>query len=87
LIPFSIFVAGVLAYPASWRHRFAGVALGGLAIFAVNLVRVVSLFYIGSAWRAAFDTAHFLVWQSAIILLVVALLIAWIERLPHAPSP
>jgi exosortase/archaeosortase len=37
----AILISGVLAFPASWRHRLWGILLGALAIFSLNLVRVI----------------------------------------------
>ena len=42
-----IYFAAVLAFPASWKSRLLGVALGFVAIQLVNLVRVVALFLTG----------------------------------------
>lgn len=86
LLPMTVFAAGVLAYPASPKTRLVGLLAGASAIFVVNLVRVVSLFWIGVHWRAAFDIAHFLVWQTAIIIFVLILMWGWVERLADAPA-
>jgi len=72
-----IFVSGVLAFPASWRAKAAGVIAGLLAIQAVNLVRIVSLYYIGVFLPDYFDESHVLVWQSLVILAGVGLWIVW----------
>src|SRR5689334_398141 len=42
-----VLVAAMLAFPAPWRHRALGIAAGLLAVQALNVVRVVSLFYLG----------------------------------------
>src|SRR5205814_6064911 len=53
-----LLAAAMLAFPAPWRRRFGGIALGGIAIQALNIVRIVSLFYL-SRWSAAwFEWAH-----------------------------
>ncbi|MBI4914703.1 MAG: exosortase H [Acidobacteria bacterium] len=75
-----IFVCGVLAFPAPWRRKLLGIALGFLAIQAVNIVRVVSLFYVGVLKPEWFSTAHVFVWQSAIILFAVLLWVLWVQR-------
>jgi exosortase H (IPTLxxWG-CTERM-specific) len=75
-----IFVCGVLAFPAPWRRKLTGVALGFLAIQIVNVVRVVSLFYIGVFKPEWFSTTHVFVWQSVIILVGVLLWLLWVQR-------
>lgn len=80
-----VFVAGVLAFPAPWLRRLAGVVLGLLAIQVVNTVRVVSLFYIGIFKPQWFAVSHVFIWQSLIILVGVVLWLVWVHR--YAPVP
>jgi exosortase H (IPTLxxWG-CTERM-specific) len=77
LITSLIFISGVLAFPASWRSKAVGVAAGLLAIQAINLVRIVALYYTGVFFPAWFDEAHIVVWQSLVILAGVVLWIVW----------
>jgi exosortase H (IPTLxxWG-CTERM-specific) len=83
-----IFLAAVLAFPASWRSRLAGLALGILAIQLVNLVRVVALFLTGVYFPRIFDTSHTVIWQTVVILFGVLLWIFWANRFaaPAAPA-
>ena len=76
-----IFLAAVLAFPAPWKARAVGLALGVVAIQAVNLVRVVALFLTGAYLPDLFDASHTVVWQSAVILAAVLLWILWADRL------
>jgi exosortase H (IPTLxxWG-CTERM-specific) len=82
-----VFVSGVLAFPASWGRKLLGVLLGFFAIQAVNVVRVVSLFYIGVFWPSWFSATHVFFWQSLIIIFGVVLWIVWVRRyaLPTTP--
>jgi len=75
-----IFVAGVLAFPARWPRKLGGVLLGLLAIQLVNIVRIVSLFYIGVYAPSAFSASHVYVWQSLIIVYAVVLWVVWVRR-------
>jgi exosortase H (IPTLxxWG-CTERM-specific) len=77
LITSLIFVSGVLAFPASWRAKALG-AIGGLAaIQIINLVRIVSLFYIGVYLPQFFSQSHIFVWQSLVILAGITLWVVW----------
>ena len=80
-----IFLAAVLAFPAPWRARLVGLAVGAVAIQAVNLVRVVALYLTGAYFPAWFDASHTVVWQTVVILFSVLLWILWANRL-GAPS-
>lgn len=80
-----IFGAAVLAFPASWRSRALGLALGAVAIQIVNLVRVVALFLTGAFAPKWFDSSHTVIWQSAVILCGVLLWILWANRFATPP--
>jgi exosortase H (IPTLxxWG-CTERM-specific) len=80
LITSLIFMAGVLAFPARPVAKLIGVAGGLLAIQIINMVRIVSLFYIGIYLPHLFNDAHIFVWQSLVILAGVALWVIWANR-------
>jgi exosortase H (IPTLxxWG-CTERM-specific) len=82
-----IFLAAVLAFPASWKSRLAGLALGILAIQVVNLIRVVALFLTGIYFPKIFDTSHTVIWQTIVILFGVVLWIFWANRFATPPAP
>jgi exosortase H (IPTLxxWG-CTERM-specific) len=84
LITSLILVAGVLAFPASLRAKAIGVIGGLLAIQLINLVRIISLFYIGVFLPELFDEAHIFIWQSLVILAGIALWIVWAR---HVVTP
>jgi len=75
-----ILVAAILAFPATARSRVLGIAAGTLVIQAANLVRVVSLFWLGAHHRELFDAFHTAVWQTALLLVAVGLFVFWTRR-------
>ncbi len=75
-----IFLAAVLAFPASWKARFVGLGIGIVAIQLVNLIRVVALFFTGAYFPSFFDSSHTVVWQTLVILSGVLLWIFWANR-------
>jgi exosortase H (IPTLxxWG-CTERM-specific) len=81
-----VLAAAILAYPASLKHRLAGLAVGIVAIQALNLVRIVSLFYIGQWNRDVFEWAHLYAWQVLIMLDALIVWLLWLRALP-APAP
>lgn len=83
VFPIMIFLAAVIAYPSGWRKKLWGIALGVPAILFVNLIRLVSLFYIGYWFPSVFETAHLLVWQSLIIFFAVLFWLIWVEVFVH----
>lgn len=76
-----IFFSAVLAFPATWGSRLAGLAIGLVAIQVINLVRVVALYLTGAYLpRPVFEASHTVVWQTIVILFGVLLWIFWANR-------
>ena len=59
------------------HHRKEWVVGGLFAIQIINLVRIVSLFYIGVFLPELFSQSHIFIWQSVVILAGVALWVIW----------
>ncbi len=78
--PLMLYVAAVLAYPVTLASKASGVALGLLVIGGLNLVRLVSLFYVGTYMPQHLDVAHLVVWQGVMVLSVVVLWLYWVQR-------
>ena len=76
----AIYLSAVLAFPSRWRDKAVGAAIGIPAIQAINMARIVSLYYIGIHWPDFFAAAHGYVWQSIVILLSMVIWIFWAER-------
>ena len=81
----SLFLAAVLAFPTSWRMRLMGLALGLPVIQAINLARLVGLYYAGIVAPSAVEGIHVYVAQTIVILLSTAVLIFWLERFAAQP--
>lgn len=83
LFTMTLYSAAVLATPCPLRHKALGVALGVLAILALNWIRIVSLLLIGVHWIQAFEFAHLVVWQSVAIAFAVFAWLFWVQKIPH----
>ena len=75
--PLLLFVGAVAAYPSTARAKVLGVGLGLLALCGLNVVRIASLFWAGSAYPDYLGLAHLLVWQPAMIVAAVLLWLLW----------
>ncbi|MFC2078776.1 hypothetical protein ACFLSZ_02230, partial [Candidatus Bipolaricaulota bacterium] len=80
-----LFLIAVVAFPARWLSKLIGAGIGIGGIFVVNIVRLVSLYFIGVHWPGFLDQAHQLIWQSLLIVIAVALWLLWAGRWAHAP--
>jgi exosortase H (IPTLxxWG-CTERM-specific) len=78
-----VLLAAMLAFPAPWTRKLGGIAIGTLAVQGLNVVRVISLFYLGQWSHAAFEWAHLYVWQALIMLDVLVVWLLWVRSLPR----
>lgn len=76
-----IFLAGIFAFPTGWRQKLLGAILGTVALFVINLARVVTLVYLSGSNKDLFDEAHLYIWQFAIILIGGLLWLLWYDKI------
>lgn len=81
-----IFLASVLAYPATWKEKLLGLAVGQPVLVVLNVVRVVSLFLIGVYAPTIFRAAHVYVWQFLIIGFAMLMLFIWADQFVRRPA-
>jgi exosortase H (IPTLxxWG-CTERM-specific) len=74
-----VLFAAVLAFPSSWRHKLVGLLVGFLAVQGLNVVRVISLFYLGQWNTQVFNFAHEYLWQALIMLDVLVVWLLWVR--------
>lgn len=72
-------VAAVLAYPCAWQAKIPGLLAGALAIQALNVLRIVSLFYLVQWSARAFEFAHLYLWQALIMIDVLVVWLLWLR--------
>jgi exosortase H (IPTLxxWG-CTERM-specific) len=79
-----VLVAAILAFPSTWKHKMMGLAAGIVAVQGLNVLRVISLFYLGQWDFKVFEWAHLYVWQALIMLDVLVVWLVWVRTLPRA---
>lgn len=72
--------SAILAFPAPWKMKLAGLAAGSLIVQALNIVRFLSLFYLGQYSQAWFDFAHAYLWESLLVLDTMVVFWIWVGR-------
>lgn len=82
----AIYLSAVLAYPSRTKEKLKGLALGASVILSLNLIRIVSLMFIGRYFPTLFEAAHLLVWQSLIIFFALLVWLYWTARFVSAPQ-
>jgi len=78
-----VLIAGVLAFPANWRQKLFAIGLGFLFVQALNVVRIISLFYLGQWHYPLFEWTHLYFWPVLImldVLVVFAIYLRWLAK-------
>jgi exosortase/archaeosortase family protein len=85
----ALFAATLIAFPAPWKKKLAGLGAGILVITAANLARIIALYYVGVNWPQQFKFLHEDVFQFGIIAVTCAAFGLWAlwVRQPSAEVP
>ncbi len=75
--PTALFAAAVLATPFAWGYRILGVMFGAFSLAGLNIIRILTLYYIRAEHPTVFNVVHIDVWQALFIFLTVLLWIFW----------
>jgi len=78
-----VLLAGILAFPAPWKSKAIGLVAGAVAIQALNLVRIISLYYLQRWNHAWFEWFHLYLWQALIVLDALVFWLIWLRWLPR----
>ena len=78
-----ILISAIVAFPSPWKHKLVGIVIGFFAIQSLNLVRIISLFYLGQWDQVWFDWFHLYLWQALIVLDALAVWLIWLRYLPR----
>jgi exosortase/archaeosortase family protein len=76
--PIALFVCAVLAFPAPFSKKIAGMVTGTLLLIVINLVRIVTVFFVGVYLPWAFQTVHLDIWTGLFIFFAIFLWILWL---------
>ena len=78
-----VLVAAIIAFPSPWKHKLIGILIGFFAVEILNLVRIISIFYLGQWNFKIFEWAHLYIWEALIMLDVLILFLIWLRYLPR----
>lgn len=82
-----VLFAAIVAFPERWRHKILGLVVGFVAVQALNIVRVISLYYLGQWNTTIFNLAHEYLWQALIMLDVLVVWLLWVRAgAKHGPQ-
>jgi exosortase/archaeosortase family protein len=81
-----LFASAIVAFPAPWSRRLLGIGAGLALLVAINILRIVSLYFVDVHWPAAFEFLHAEIWPFAIVALAVVGFLSWV-RWAHSGAP
>jgi exosortase H (IPTLxxWG-CTERM-specific) len=87
IYPTAMLWAALLAYSATWKSRLIGLLGGAVVLFLLNIVRILTMFYIGSYFPSLFDIVHVYAWQALFILITLAVWLFWAAKISRAKTP
>jgi len=74
----TIYLSAILAFPATWKEKLQGIAIGIPFLFLLNAFRMFVLGLIGMRFNfQVFDVSHEYLWQGIFIAFVIVMWIVW----------
>jgi archaeosortase B (VPXXXP-CTERM-specific) len=74
-----VYCACILAYPTTAKNKGLGVAFGIPSLYAINVLRLVVITFVGLSAPQLFDFVHVYLWQASFIIFVVILFLLWLK--------
>lgn len=79
IAPAILYAASIAAFPGPWSYKLRGILYGLIAIFVLNIIRVVSLFITGVHAKSLFELMHVEVWQTLFIVFTLGIWLYWLK--------
>ena len=75
----SLLAAAIIAFPLSLRAKLRGLVVGIAILQILNLLRVITLFWIGVHFSSIFKTSHEVLWPGLLIVSTIVIWILWVR--------
>ncbi len=75
-----VYLSCVLAYPADAKKKVIGIVLGIPCLYAINMVRLVILAFVGVSSPGIFEFVHTYLWQTIFIVFVILIWLVWVDK-------
>jgi len=80
ITPMIIFSMAILAFPIALRLKWPGLLLGLIALFILNIIRIISLYYVGKHFSfEVFDFMHVSIWQILFLIITIFIWLVWMR--------
>jgi exosortase family protein XrtM len=75
--PTWLFCAAVVSFPATVKHKLLGILTGIVVLQVLNLIRIITLYWIGIHLHGFFNSAHLEIWPTIFIIVAIMLFVTW----------
>ena len=72
------FIAALIAFPSRWARKIPGILVGIAVILALNMGRIMSLYFLGVHFPGALDAVHEKVWPILSVVAILSLMVGWV---------
>lgn len=80
ITPMILYSMSIIAFPVQLRLKWKGIIIGLLGLFFLNLVRIISLYFIGKYGSDAFfDFMHIDVWSTLFLVVTLVFWLMWMR--------
>ena len=77
IYPALLLTAAIVALPIRFLRKIPGILGGSLLLYAVNIIRVLSMYLVGVYFPSMFTAIHLYAWQGLFILLTLGGYLIW----------
>jgi exosortase family protein XrtM len=77
--PTWLLCAAMISFPAPWRHKLRGMLTAIVLLQTLNLIRIVTLYWIGTHAPGFFNSAHMELWPTVFIVVAILIFLGWKE--------
>lgn len=80
IAPMILLFMSIIAFPTKFKWKVPGVILGIASLVILNIIRIVSLYFIGKHFSPkVFDIMHIDIWQILFLVFTVFLWLMWMN--------
>jgi len=73
-----LLLAAIIAFESSWKHKLWGFVLGFLALQTINIIRIISLFYVGDLMLEHLEMMHRHIWPIFLNIIMILIFGGWL---------
>lgn len=75
----AILFCAMLIYPTNWKNKSVGLLVGLLLLVILNIIRILSLYFVNIYIPSIFEIMHVSIWQVLFIVFPILITLWWIK--------